>query len=474
MRQPSWKTPLILSVSLAVLGTGAYWLEYKKRPQQEAADTAKRKPFAIDDESKVTAVRIRGQNGEFRFKKDASKWTIVAPQAFPADDGNIKTLISSISSLSSVDSIDLKDDPEEKRTALLKEYGLSPAERTLGSSQYIEVEQEGGKTTRLTFGQPHPIGDKYFTLTEVNGTADTSRVLAIGKFFLAQIAKDLTYWRNKDLFTWDRFKVKSFVLKSKRGSFSAELKEGGWQLKRQGASLSVEADSERVGNWLQMVANLKAKGFTGKTTPPAGVTPVMTIQAEFTEEKTPFLLTWFESVSRKSKDAKLENRQNFLQATGLKEVVEVETASKTIIDKYMSDLRVPRLIPVASKAKISKVTITGKPIGEPWVFNLSGKTWASSDSSRDTSKIEDMIKEFSQSQIKEYKDSVMPGRDKAITVTFDGATPADQIQFAFWIHSKVLYAQNLKSKVTESLWLNDELKSLLPWSAEDWKVNTKK
>ncbi len=474
MRQPSWKTPLILSVSLAVLGTAAYWLEYKKRPQQEAADTAKRKPFAIEDETKVTAVRIRGQGGEFQFKKSGTKWMIISPQAFPGDDGNIKTLISSISTLSSVDTIDLKDDPEEKRAALLQEYGLSPAERALKSSQYIEVEQEGAKTTRLTFGQPHPIGDKYFTLTEVNGSADTSRVLAIGKFFLAQIAKDLTYWRNKDLFSWDRFKVKKFNLQSRRGSFSAELKEGGWQLRRQGTSLSVEADSERVGNWLQMVANLKAKGFTGKVTPPAGVTPVLTIVAELNEQKTPFKLTWFESASRKTKDDKLETRQNFIQASGLQEVVEVETGSKTIIDKYMSDLRVPRLIPVAAKTKITKVTISGKSIGEPWVFSLNGKAWTSADASKDASKIEGLINEFSQSQIKEYKDSVMPGRDKAITITFDGATPADEIQYAFWIHSKILYAQNLKSKVTESLWLNDELKSLLPLGAEDWKVNSKK
>jgi hypothetical protein len=474
MKQPSWKTPLILSVTLAILGTGAYWLEYKKRPQQEAADTAKRKPFSIEDETKVTALRIRGPLGEFKFKKNGARWEIVSPKAFPADDGNIKTLISSLSTLSSMETIDLKDDTQETRTALLKEYGLSPNERALASSQYIEIEQDGAKTTRLTFGQPHPIGDKYFTLTEENGVANDSRVLAIGKFFLAQIAKDLTYWRNKDLFTWDRFKVKKFKLSSKRGTFTAELKEGGWKLSPQGSSHTVDGDSDRVGNWLQMVANLKAKGFTGRAAVPAGTSPVLSINITFDGDKEPFKLSWLESKARKQNEEKLETRQNFVQATGLDEVVEVETASKSIIDKYMSDLRIPRLLPVTAKTKFNKVTLEGKVLGGPWIFSSDGKKWTSADSTLDASKMNDVIKEFSQSQIKEFKNTVSPGREKSITITFEGPLPGDRIQYKFWIHSNVLYAQNLAGKVTESLWLNDELKSLLPWSPEDWKVNPKK
>ena len=47
MKQVSWYRQLGLALSLFILGTLAYWLEYKHKPDQETLDEQAKKPLHV-------------------------------------------------------------------------------------------------------------------------------------------------------------------------------------------------------------------------------------------------------------------------------------------------------------------------------------------------------------------------------------------------------------------------------------------
>ena len=51
MKEVNWGRQAILALSLFILGTFAFWLEYKHKPAQESAEEQKKRVFSIQDTS---------------------------------------------------------------------------------------------------------------------------------------------------------------------------------------------------------------------------------------------------------------------------------------------------------------------------------------------------------------------------------------------------------------------------------------
>ena len=139
MTQVSWTKPLGLAAALLVLGTTAYYLEYKRAPEKEEADENSKKPLLVKD---IAVATIRVVDGQRRYAfrctddiskmckpGDNSKWELIEPIKAKADDSNVNALVSAINNLQSQDTIDLKEEKNDKRARLLREYRLDTQTR---------------------------------------------------------------------------------------------------------------------------------------------------------------------------------------------------------------------------------------------------------------------------------------------------------------------------------------------------------
>src|SRR4051794_7112069 len=120
MSHVSWNRQLGLAVTLCALGTLAYWLEFKHKPNQEATDEQSKKLFLLKD-TPVKSVTLTDAGKPVTLNcsdfaanlckpGDNSKWEVSEPAKLKADDANVNSLISTLNDLSATDVIDLKDE----------------------------------------------------------------------------------------------------------------------------------------------------------------------------------------------------------------------------------------------------------------------------------------------------------------------------------------------------------------------------
>jgi hypothetical protein len=313
MNPASWNRQLGLAVMLLTLGTLAYWLEFKHKPNQEAADEQSKKLFVLKtspvksvtltDGSKTISINCTDFAANLCKPGDNSKWEISTPSKLKADDPNVNSLISSLNNLSSNDVIDLKDEPQDKKNALLKEYGLDAA--SLKSVKKIEVATGAGETV-LYLGQTHPLGDSLFAAEEKvpagqspTGKIDESRVYLVGTYLKANFDHDLSYWRNKKLFSLGSHDVAFLKLESKNGELSADRTDSKWTLHSRGEDLV--GDLENIDNLLTTATFLSAKSFISDNKADAaskaalaGFSKVLTLTLRKEKTETPIQLTLFQ------------------------------------------------------------------------------------------------------------------------------------------------------------------------------------
>src|SRR4051794_13751996 len=107
MSQVSWNRQLALPTGLFVLGSLAYWLEFKHKPQKEAQEEQSKKMFAIKD-TPVKAISLATPTQTFSFScadynnklckpGDHSKWDLLEPAKIRADDSNTNALLTTLS-----------------------------------------------------------------------------------------------------------------------------------------------------------------------------------------------------------------------------------------------------------------------------------------------------------------------------------------------------------------------------------------
>ena len=227
MKQPNWKTPLVLSAALLGIGTFSYWLKYSHTPKKEKAETQTKKPLALPTEdSQVAMVKIKSTRGLIEIKCDSlsvkkcsvttlGKWTITNPapksgDPYVADPTELKNFLSGVTNAVATEVIELKDETPEKRKSLLSEYGLSDEKRTNVETQFIELilaDDKGATGKRLTvwFGQEHPLGDKTFVASATDGTVNDQTVFLLSNQFKnSNFGKTVTNFREKSIFTFDR------------------------------------------------------------------------------------------------------------------------------------------------------------------------------------------------------------------------------------------------------------------------------
>jgi hypothetical protein len=497
MSHVSWNRQLGLAIALFSLGTLTYWLEFKHKPSQEAASEESKKLFVLKD-SPVKSVSLTDAGKTLTLTcsdfatnlckpGDNSKWEVSEPARLKADDANVNSLISALNNLTSNDVIDLKDETQDKKASLLKEYGLDPA--SLKMAKTIKLTTNSGETL-LYFGQTHPMGDSVFAVQEkvpagqtATGKIDESHIYMIGTYFKANFDHDLAYWRNKKLFSISAREIASLKLEGgKEGSLMAEKKEGNWILHSKNEEL--DGDIENIDNLLNAATFLSAKSFVSDNKGDAkakaalaGFSKVLTVtlqkeQGQAKELPAPVELNLFRKKPFTPTGKLLATLSN------LDPLFELDPSTQERMNKTAKDLRLTKLITSMDKFSAKRLEFSGKPIGGPplvlknengkWLFQ-SDKTEASGD------KVQNTLDKLSGNRIQDFMvgKSIPAGEQDGLKVMIGDDKTEAKRHLIFWKKDGKLYARDLqptRAKKSEAYLIDTAVESGLPWTQDFFKV----
>jgi hypothetical protein len=530
--KPNWSRLILLGGLAAGLSGVAFWVA-KNKPKEDAKKEEAKKIFALSStgekgaETQIKSVSLIGEKPlriecqELAEKKckpgDSAKWSIHVPGKFKADDSNANSLVSSLNNLLPTDTIDLKEETPEKRSLLLKEYGLDATTRNQASTRRVEVETSTG-TTVMVLGGTHPIGDNIFVGVEripaggkPSGKIDENSVYLIASYFKSNFEKDLTHWRDKKVLSLSAHEVVEFKLKTAKDELTGSRKEGVWDLLTpRGEKYS--GDPENIDNLITGTTYLMAKGFAAEDSQSEaakktlkGAKPVLNLSLKIDRPKASekasqplgqpssrpssqpsnsaeasshwvTLQFWqvggtSTSVAPKSKKPTAPKPATsggklYLTISTTPTVFELESNSKDRFEKGLKHLRMTKLITSmdrfgARKLEFSSSSTSGKVEA---LTQKDGK-WLNADSKEiNGEKIISLLDRLSGNRVKDFLTgpSAPSGATGALQLSVFDEKGTVKRKFSFWTKGDQLYALDLLSGRKEVLLLDNVLKDSLP------------
>ncbi len=183
------KLTWILLAIAVILGGGLAVYESQRNPQQAEAAKSEQKrlfTFKADDIQSIT-IDNSGKILKFYRGSDAKQsWKMEQPDLVEANDSAISFLINLL--------IDSQSDRAFKASSeQLKEYGLSPATKT------IVVQLKNGKTHQLMLGNPDFKGDYLYTLIDPDKPLPSDVTIAlVSRTFQDLINRNSNEWKKVD------------------------------------------------------------------------------------------------------------------------------------------------------------------------------------------------------------------------------------------------------------------------------------
>lgn len=468
----NWRNQAVLAGTLFALGLGAYWLEFKRKPARESADEQSKKVFSLKDRQiqSVALLDPKGPRASFEFScvdvaaklckpGDNSKWQLQAPLKFKADDSNVNSLVSTFNNLNATEVIDLKEETTEKRQALLKEYGLDAEVRKGTGARKVKIVTDAGAFV-AHFGNTHPIGDSIFAVVEKDSQVDEMRVFVVPSYFKSQFDHDITFWRDKKIFSFASNDVTGFELSGGKASIVAVRADGGWTL-RSGTE-ELPGDIENIDNLISAIAFLSAKGFSDARAL-QGAKKVLTLKIS---TAAPIVLTLHGKGDLKKPTGKL-----YATVAGLDPVFELDPYTLDRLNKSPKDLRLTKLITSMDRFGARKLEWSGKSMGEgvtqvskdgKWTIQGGGKEIST------TEKTTQLLDKLSGNRIREFLTGSVKGAGEPDGVTLKLFNDKElKRHLVFWKSGPKLYGRDLLAKRKEALEIDPALISDLPWSRDD-------
>ncbi len=487
--QMNWKKPLALAVALIGLGSLAAWLEYSRRPRQEAQQEQQKKLFAIQGVS-VSQISVSGTDGRrFVFRcldmdqrlcksGENSRWELTEPTRMRADDSNVNSLLSTVNNVASSDQISLTEETPEKRQALLRDYGLGNQERGARKVRRIELTGQGIPATTVWVGDLHPMGETLYAMIG----QDENRVVLVPSYFKSSFEHDLTYWRDKKISLLKSADVEHFELKSAAGKSTilGDRKNGLWTL-HIGKGKSQEdlpGDIESIDTVLGTATFLTAKQFVteDKTDKRAkallrGARLALTLNLVPEPSKgQPVTFQFFQK--------KGASRSLLVTTSGSDPLYEVDFAHLAQLDRPAKDLRLSKLITSMDRFNARKLEFSGTALGkESLTLKSDGIRWKVTQTGAEASsdKVQQLLDRLSGNRIRDFlKDRQIPaGEAQGLTVVLGDDQSPEKRKLVFWKSGSGVYARDLRSPRMEAFVLDPAVWEMLPAQRDHFKAPPK-
>ncbi|MBS1959703.1 MAG: DUF4340 domain-containing protein [Bdellovibrionales bacterium] len=480
-QQPNWKIPFILSAVLAIGGSFIYWLQYSHKPKQEKVDTLSKKPLGLpSDDTQIAMIKVKTAKGLIELKcldlatkgckaeQNNAKWQITHPVELNGDSDNVKDFLHNATSLLATETVDLKEETPDRRKQLMKEYGLDDDTRTAMNTQFVELVTSDGKRYTAWFGTEHPIGDKFFVARSVDGTVNDQTIFLISNYFKNNLAKDLTYFRDKTLFTFARGDVESFEARTSDGKLSGKKVNGLWEIN------GLPGEHDRIETALASIAKTQAKEFP-RPDEYKGAKSIVKYDLK-TKDKSFTIEVLSKELDKDHKDQRGHPAEGakkyFAKVSTRPEVVEIDSVLVTQIDKKLNEFRKQTIFTDAEKVTTTLANVSFRASPKPFHFELKNGTWTTNDTSNnvDLKKVQSLLDALTATRVVNFLTAVPGGSVGEMTVQLGDDKNPSKFHYRFTATKDKVFATDLNSKRKEAFEMNEAMKSALPFTEESWKM----
>ncbi len=295
-RPANWLMGIFLLILLLATGISEF---FQAPTEQNTELTRFRTLFTKEDFANITELKLRNRLGDFHFSKvendPYSRWNMVLPKRFPANNEVLKKLFETLKDL--------------KIRKIFSYDPINIANFSLDAPLYeITLIGTDGKKKVLSFGLVNPIDNS----TYVSNSAETEAIYHIDAVQSDLASLDMTDFVDSHIFTPKSAQVKT--LKIYRGSVSGTP---AFQLQRgdrgEWISRGRELDEAKTLQWMDELLLLKTMLIVDKSTPELDdsvqkliESPQFTLEIEDLNEN---VLTWSVSNSINSlPDVRVEKR----------------------------------------------------------------------------------------------------------------------------------------------------------------------
>ncbi|MBS1964021.1 MAG: DUF4340 domain-containing protein [Bdellovibrionales bacterium] len=503
-KSPRTGTPLVLAVVLIALGGLAYWLQYSKKPADEAAEADAKKVLALKHDA-VARLEFRGASkkpenitrpplavalecaslaDKLCHPEDASHWNLVEPLKTKADDATVNGVLKNIGNLVSNETLDLATETPAKRAQLLKDYGLDAEARARPTTRKITVVRAGGAKTAVYFGVKHPIGDNVFALLETGEIANENKIYVVPDWQISVFDQKTSYFRDKNLFAFNEKDVSEFTLaqsKKTNGKLEAKRTAGadgkpadpeGWTLKL--GKTEAEGDVDQIDAVLSGVSHLAAKDIAAENrNSPEGKAALagakLYYDLRFTAKGAEKHIRLYEKP--KSKDPKALPAL-YAVVDDQDPVYEIDTSNSDRIQKTFDELRSGKLMTTAERYAISAIDVDahGAESFKQQVTKEPGGKWKIGAAETGPGKVESFLDRLTGKAAIGFGGPLPTGGEflkLTLKKSVDGKETVSA-EFEFWKAKDRIYARNLRTPKKEVVELSPELGPELPWGSASW------
>lgn len=329
---------LILSLVVAVLGAGNYFVLHNQTPETVVGRNALVSPiYDVND----IAIFRQGKLAERLQKSD--EWRLVSPYSAAADNQAVMRLLDRLF-LSSV--MDVVQDSE------LARLGRTRADFQLEKPLVtVELKSASGKAARLSFGAPTPTGDGVYATAEGR---DAVFVMPSEVMSSVDLAADA--FRRRKLFAFGPESVSAFSLRRGNGKRLDFVRgASGWSVD------DMQAVNARVSEFLAKITAVEAVDFiwpVGGTNEPDHVSTSYLAACGFDPEReVAVVMRGSDGVERKLSFGKhTEQGDVYTLLNNSAAVVAVPNAIFDLVMRKAEDFTDTRLFPV-NAAEISSFTV---------------------------------------------------------------------------------------------------------------------
>ena len=224
---------LLIAVGLLVVLGGATWWSNKRQASASKSTDTTTKILSIPADQ-VQEVRVKNPAQTLDLRRDNGKWQMTQPEALPADQDTVGSLVGTFSALNA-------DTVVEAKAADLAPYGLTNPKLD------VQIVKKDGKTDNLLIGDETPTGSGSYAKL-----ANDARVFTIGSFVKTSIDKTPNDLRDKRLLTFDSDKLTRVQLQAKNENVEfGKNNQNEWQILK---PRPLRADGSQVDT---LVNNLK-------------------------------------------------------------------------------------------------------------------------------------------------------------------------------------------------------------------------
>ena len=229
-------TLFLIGILSALVG----YIYYLNKDESAGAEK-KEKAFASLKAEDIEDVQIKSADGQTsHVQKADGTWKITAPEAAPADQGELSSITGSLASLDIQRIVD-------ENAGDLKQYGLEPAK--------IEVEfrAKGDKAARrIQFGEKTPTGGDLYARFP-----DQKRVFLVSSFVDSTFNKNTFALRDKTIIKIDREKVDRIEIVADKRSVTLAKTGNEWHIV---APIMARADFAAVEGALERLSSAQMQG----------------------------------------------------------------------------------------------------------------------------------------------------------------------------------------------------------------------